>query len=286
MIDSKILDKIRVPSVVNAINELVRLNPELGMRTHVDIILDTPKDLLAQYPILVKIKADVNTFLQKNKIIFDKIIQEKLEEGLNIGESHVQSLKTNFGLNNYSELALGDVFSSLEEDETRRVVDALLLASTLIPDNYKNNLPAITVIVDDFAHSKVVENSIQLRPHRKLINQISEALHELIHLIEINNNNINDKSVDFLNHRKTSSEKVSIKELSEKYNKVIDDTSSMVYPGLFIHPYMGASYLKDNKTYTEILSTGTQAFLLDPYLLKVRDPELFNLVLSVLKGSL
>jgi len=108
---------------------------------------------------------------------------------------------------------------------------------------------------------------------------IKTTAHEYGHLLEDSNNDIHDKVYKFREARTQGEQLRSLNSLAPDSGY---SSREFGKKDKFIDVYMGREY--SGRTNTEILSMGMTMLFEDPYTLATKDPEYFDLIISILHG--
>lgn len=283
-----------------SIDQLIQDQPVLGGRTIVDTLTAADLNLIKDnYPQVLQARGQVLNILHVLNNNFKAFLEDKLNEGLNLAEAQVAGIKEFLSLPDYQALDFPQIYTQgqVSQDQVNRIVSALKVATTLIPDKYKNKTPVPTLIIKgegasgpSFA-SAAQKSLIALNVQKHLIAQVAEAMHEYLHLIEQFNPEINKATNKFLLDNATSLTYQTLESIGQAYQKPFQSSAAgiLVLPGPFVDPYVGRTYgdidsnLKKLVT-TEVLSVGGEILLLSPTNFSLRDPAHFNLITQVLKG--
>lgn len=282
------------------IHQVVQKFPYLGMRTFVDTLTCGELDKLQENASFMQVRTLVLSLVHTLNNNFKSFLEDKLHEGLTLAEAQIAGIKEFLHLPEYQPLTFEEIYTQgvVSQEQINRVISAFQVASTLIPDRYKQSTPVPTIIIkgpDDKSPSfaSAAEKSlIVLNLQTNLITQIAEALHEYLHLIEQFNPEINYTTNKFIMDKTNLCQKT-IKEIGETYRKPFlpSAASVLVYQGPFIDPYIGRTYGSIDPTLkklvgTEVLSVGGEALLMNPTNFSLRDPEHFKLIVQVLQGKI
>ncbi len=277
----------------------IAMNPHLGKRTFTDTLTSLEN---SASPLLLQSRQVVINIAKILDSNFKSFMISKINEGLTLAEANILGIQDFMNIPNYLALDFSEVFTEgdVNPEQVKRIVVAFQIASTLIPDVYKKTTPLPTLIirsndsVESSSFAVVAEKSvIVLNIQKEIITQIAEAIHEYVHLIEINNSNINKATNLFIKKRCPDLKENSLEFLGQLYKKnyrsVAKDIN--VYDGNFIDLYVGRTYGSidpnlEKLVSTEVLSVGLEALLLNPTNFYLRDPEHFLLIKDFLLGKL
>lgn len=278
----------------------VKQNPGYRYKTVADVLFSVKENLLVNYPEMNKMRSDLIHITHTMSKNFTSTVESYLKQDLNLSESQVKALRSFIKLDrSYKKVKIKEVnfLGSITHEQAERCAKSFQEIGTLIPDKYKKNIPAITLVIqeendqeaafvkDDKENPMVV---VHMRENRPLM--MSEILHEYGHLIENYNPRVMSMTNDFLRERILSEDKCTIEEFSLQYNRVFAEwnKNEIIYPNDLMDPYMGKTYgdLMKSNCSSELLSTGLQALYLDPIKLFLRDPGCFKIVSSLLHGAI
>lgn len=285
-----------------AISQLVQEYPVLGERTLVDTLTAADLNLIKDKHLdVLKARGQVFNILHILNNNFKAFLEDKLNEGLNLAEAQVSGIKEFLSLPEYQALNFTDIYTQGEvsQDQVNRIVNALQIATTLIPDKYKNKTAVPTLIIKGLGEggpsfaSAAEKSLIVLNVQKNLIAQVAEAMHEYLHLVEQFNPEINLATNKFLLNQASSLTYQPQKLLGTTYQKPFQPSAGdiLVLPGPFIDTYVGRTYgtidkdLKKLVT-TEVLSMGGELLLLSPTNFSLRDPAHFSLITQFLQGKI
>jgi hypothetical protein len=285
-----------------AINDLVADYPVLGERSLVDTLTAADLNLIKEkYPQVLQARGQVLNILHILNNNFKAFLEDKLNEGLNLAEAQVAGIKEFLSLPEYQALNFSEIYTQGEvsQEQVNRIVNALQVATTLIPDKYKNNTPVPTLIIKGLGEagpsfaSAAQKSLIVLNVQKNLIAQVAEAMHEYLHLIEQFNPDINLATNKFLLTQASSLTYQPQKVLGSKYQKPFQPSAGdvLVVPGPFVDTYVGRTYGPLDSTLTklvttEVLSMGGELLLLSPTNFSLRDPAHFHLITQFLQGKI
>lgn len=282
----------------NDINQVLSAFPYLNNRSTLDTLTAAEMDKISSYPNFIKARQAALHLVHVLHNNFKLFLEDKLHEGLTLAEAQIAGIKEYLKLPEYQSLSFNEIYTQGEvtQDQVNRVINSFQAVSTLIPDVYKNNTPVPTIIIrgengqNSAPFASAAEKSlIVLNLQKNLITQISEALHEYLHLIEQFNPMINKATNEFLLKNAISLNQKTLQDIGLEFKKPFKQSAGevLVYEGPFVDPYVGRTYGildKDlNKLVTtEVLSVGGEALLLNPTTFSLRDPEHFELIKKVL----
>lgn len=287
----------------------VEKNPKMGGRTEIETLLALDDSDLTNYTNLKIGKKIIQDLLDRMNHNFGLFIQEHLYyEDCTMLESQVAGVReilTNLvncgekkNLKVHKFLKIKEVFKDdgVEKKDAEVVVKVLREVSSLIPDKYKKNVPAITVLIRRGGIGQVSIASLDkavlvLNVRTNKVLQAAEAFHEYVHLIERFNAKLMKHSNNFLKARRVDSEKKTLKEICDKYNKHYrpDAGGIEVYEDHFMDAYAGRVYGDLDGAYpvpTEVLTVGCEIMMLDPIGFSVKDRDYFNFISSFLTGKI
>jgi hypothetical protein len=293
--------------VKSDLQKILLANPKMGGRTEIETLLDLNENEVKKFTNLKIGQKMVGDCLDAMKYNYALFIQEHLYyEDCTMLESQVAGVRDfvhaqvrSIGkskIHKHVEIKEAIKYNGVTDKESEAVVNALLEVSTLIPDKYKKNVPPITVLVRkdgpgqiSFAAFEKAVLVLNVRTNKVL--QAAEAFHEYVHLIEHFNKNLMKKTNEFLKSRRVDSQKRTLKEVSEKYNKHYrpDAGNIEVYEDHFMDAYAGRVYGDlDGKDAvpTEVLTVGCEVIMLDPVGFCVKDRDYFNFIANFLKGKI
>jgi hypothetical protein len=198
----------------------------------------------------------------------------------------------------YKEPKIKEVLkeNDVNKKDAEIVIKALIEVCSLIPDKYKKGVPPVTVLIrkgtpgqPSIASLNKAVLVLNVRTNKVL--QAAEAFHEYVHLIENFNKKLMKNSNKFLKSRRVDSNKRTLKEICEKYNKHYrpDAAQIEVYEDHFMDAYAGRVYGDlDGKTLvpTEVLTVGCEVMMLDPVGFSIKDREYFDFIANFLKGKI
>lgn len=230
----------------------IQQNSFLSAKPIFDQIYNLANVAIIQYPNIVKSKNQLKT----------------LAKELKVNLSYLKVNKKNWVKDVYvdNELKLKDIEYRLND------------LFSLIPDSYKKQ--KINIILDSIPVSYSMNNEIFINIDQECDLILSEIAHELGHILERQNPEIQAKCLKFILSR--SQELVPINDIADDSDKYSDPDKLLVYNGRFFDPYVGKVY--DDKQ-TEVLSMGLQMLILNPELFLFRDCEHFKLIIDILENK-
>jgi len=307
------------------IEEILKLDPQLGGRSIVDLVLNLPKSISKNYKDVDSTKKTIQNIFDQMNDNFRCLIQSKLFDRFNKSpkgkvksESYQDAITRSFtnsmievqaeGIREligqkkkFKEVAIEKAFLDYKNTDTEegyKVIDALRLISEFVPDKYKKKIPPLVVCIrnKDFELSPAARLDsldkpwIGLNIRENRVIQAAEVFHEYVHLIEAHNPEIMMETNLFLKRRRVSNKMTTIQEVSEKYNKkYIKKTEKIkVFDGNFLDPYVGRTYgdIDTHLSPTEVLTIGVEALFLDPVGFFLKDQDHYELVLKFLHGKI
>ena len=105
------------------------------------------------------------------------------------------------------------------------------------------------------------------------------VIHELAHVLELNDSTVHQKALQFLNRRTEGETPQRLSKLTGiNYGK--EEVST---PDKFFNPYVGKRYPKEFNA-TEIVSMGLEEMWSDPAGFAEKDPDYFDFIYNLVRG--
>lgn len=253
--------------------ELLANIPSLKGRTPFDTLTSVPDFTLCEYPDLLNYK---------------KFYKEKYKSALSyFSISSLEDLIPKFDLNiSSSENSVNEVYGDLSDEDSDKFMYALEFSLSLFNEKYKDLVGKVDFVIENrnaaypgFEGAKEVKIAFN-----KDVKTLSSFIsHEFAHLIEASNPSLKLISAEFLKKRVYQEDTVILSDFCEENGLNYSGAAKQieVFPGSFIDPYVGRTYVHDN---TEVFSIGVQALILDPVNFLFKDAEHFELTWNFLKG--
>tara|TARA_Y100000034_G_scaffold136040_1_gene210434 strand:- start:1410 stop:2291 length:882 start_codon:yes stop_codon:yes gene_type:complete len=285
---SEVKDKIKKfhKKIMNSesISKIAETYNVLSYRVFSDRLL-LEDNILKDFPGLLELKKEMLHIIESsNSIILNETM---LSNDIDFFKKSL-GLKKTYEKVKFSEVVKEDHISLIEAEE---ILEELEEISKLIPDKYKKNLDITLVLKHGNKANRASFDEynlilLDIDVPRKIL--YTRFLHELMHILEKNNEILRDKALSFLESRIYGKNKKSLKDIKKVFSGENTALDIPVYTGQFIDPYMGRTYGEDDgdldkKPFTEVLSVGMENLFFNPFVLETRDPELYKILVEILQ---
>lgn len=270
--------------LLNNVTELVALNK--NKVSNISFIINSNESDLSD-----ELKEIQKLLLFKmNDLISDFNEQCKIDKK-NYLKKYLSIIRKKSSKNN---LLKKDLFSDVYCDDgiSQFYVDNLLELFyeiiSIYPTHFFNNINNVNLVIkndDGFSYSDCKNNLIYLAKDdsKNILVLLSELVHEMTHMIEFYNKDINKMARNYIKER-SSGIQDSIKNLSLKYNKLYNEEigEEIVYDIKSEDFYSGKIYA--NKM-TELISNGIEYYLNNHICFMFLDPDYAEFLLNVFESS-
>lgn len=231
-----------------------------------DSLIDTDNEILhAKYPDLLELKKQVLLKI-KELTLGLKDSSLTIPEYLDSLKNFASQTRKDFDREIFSEIYVDD---KIDSDAVDRLLDYFNKAISLVHPSLLNSISNVTLVVKADKENQFFSNfeknviSLTISEDTNMLLLVAVLVHEVIHLIEYHNKNVNELAHSFIDKRAVAVGKA-------KFKKGFNCSDVIAYDLKMDDPHSGVVY---SNSLTEVLTTGVQNFILAPAMILFKDVE-------------